>query len=72
MKVYFEFCNRDIKPFEIEISALPKKGQLIHFNNIYDDYSEPVYCRFKVKKVELHYDLETIKEKIVIPLKAIN
>ncbi len=72
MKVIFEFCNRNIKPVKIEISAIPKNGQLIHFENIYNESGEPVYCGFKVKKVELHYDLETMSENVTITLKAIN
>lgn len=71
MKVDFEFCNRSIKYFEFEIIKVPKKGQLISFENLKDDYGEPVYNHFKVKKVNFSYNLKTMSETITVTLKAI-
>jgi hypothetical protein len=72
MKVDFEFCNRNIKYFEFEISTVPKKGQLISFDNLKSDYGLPVDNYFKVKEVNITYNLKTMSENITITLKAIN
>ena len=51
MKTLFYFTNISIKEIELDLQFLLKKKSIIRFDSLFDQYDNPVYCDFKVKRI---------------------
>ncbi len=71
IKVFFEFRNQFIKEIETELKIIPRKNELITFDELKDVYGEFVYDAFKVKELQYNFDAENKIDCLHITLKKL-
>jgi hypothetical protein len=71
IKVYFAFRAQFIKSIETELKIIPRKNELMTFDELKDIHGNFVYDAFKVKELQYNFDAENKIESLQITLKKL-
>ena len=71
IKVYFVFRNQPIKSIETELNIIPRKNDIITFDDLKYDFDEYCYYAFKVKELQYNFDTQNQIESFQITLKKL-